>query len=533
MKNTIRLFSIIIILALLAGCAPAPTPAPTATATNTPAPTATALPIEPEPLIPPYLRPGSEYLPIAVQPPLMNKEITLGTEVDDVTDVSAASAVFALARKGSPELFADFTASMNTYLHENSNVKLIQVEGNGIIHSMLLNEHGHVLLVFDDAENAANGIGYGVGALTFSDTGYWKDKATGVWINPGLKNGESLSLVPGEDGHGYVVKLDADGNVIAYLNTHGATRENIKDQWIKVVDGMPEKVWDGSKMVFRAPEIGQDIQELLNGLSYKIGTVYGLIPAIIVEEGGEDYAVMVAEDGEWVGYYKDMSKCVREDGTFDMKTAAKVFWIRVEDGKFKDKDYANYQKSMWEIYEGLKKSQLGEAIAIGGGGTRSELTEGNEFALSITGGSPPRIIGFACQDDEQDDICIATVAMANGIFTMSFFRGVGVGYTQHENQESVEQVIANIASGKTASQILISSTLISEGKINPRANFTISSEEMLKVYFELTRGFGMSLDDLALAVKQGPPSWDTKTVLRVLSEWDQPVPVYNAIGCWK
>ncbi len=50
MKTTTRILSIIIILALLAGCAPVPTPAPTATATPlptatpTPAPTATAIP---------------------------------------------------------------------------------------------------------------------------------------------------------------------------------------------------------------------------------------------------------------------------------------------------------------------------------------------------------------------------------------------------------------------------------------------------------------------------------------------------------
>ncbi len=44
MKNSQRILSLIIVLALLAACAPVPTPAPTATPTLTPAPTATPTP---------------------------------------------------------------------------------------------------------------------------------------------------------------------------------------------------------------------------------------------------------------------------------------------------------------------------------------------------------------------------------------------------------------------------------------------------------------------------------------------------------
>jgi len=87
------------------------------------------------------------------------------------------------------------------------------------------------------------------GALVSADPGRWDKNGYGEWIDAGLKDGESLSLVPGEDDHAYIVKIDADGNIIAYLNTHRATIDNIDQQWIDVVDRMPVKVWDGSKWV--------------------------------------------------------------------------------------------------------------------------------------------------------------------------------------------------------------------------------------------------------------------------------------------
>ena len=187
---------------------------------------------------------------MAVKPPVMDLAILPTAEESkhvEYDDGSAASAVYALVRdEQGPQYYAsnqEFIDKMNVFLGKNPDLKLIQVQGEEIVFSMLVNDEGQVYLVFDKDS----------GALVSADPGRWDKNGYGEWIDAGLKDGESLSLVPGEDGHAYIVKIDADGNIIAYLNTHEATTDNINEQWIDVVDGMPMKVWDGSKWVENGP----------------------------------------------------------------------------------------------------------------------------------------------------------------------------------------------------------------------------------------------------------------------------------------
>ena len=187
---------------------------------------------------------------MAVKPPVMDPAILPTAEESkhvEYDDGSAASAVYALVRdKQGPQYYAsnqEFIDKMNVFLGKNPDLKLIQVQGEEIVFSMLVNDEGQVYLVFDKDSRA----------LVSADPGRWDKNGYGEWIDAGLKDGESLSLVPGEDDHAYIVKIDADGNIIAYLNTHGATTDNIDQQWIEVVDGMPVKVWDGSEWVENGP----------------------------------------------------------------------------------------------------------------------------------------------------------------------------------------------------------------------------------------------------------------------------------------
>ena len=199
---------------------------------------------------------------MAVKPPVMDPAILPTAEESkhvEHDDGSAASAVYSLVRdEQGPQYYAsnqEFIDKMNVFLGKNPDLKLIQVQGEEIVFSMLVNGEGQVYLVFDKDS----------GALVSADPGRWDKNGYGEWIDAGLKDGESLSLVPGEDGHAYIVKIDADGNIIAYLNTHEATTDNINDQWIGVVDGMPVKVWDGSKWVEaeQTPEFVVDFSENL------------------------------------------------------------------------------------------------------------------------------------------------------------------------------------------------------------------------------------------------------------------------------
>jgi len=265
MKNSVRILSLVLIITILAACTPAPTAAPTAaaapSATPTPDPTLVVV-MEPTPWSPTPILNGVEYSPMAVKPPVMDPAILPTAEESkhvEHDDGSAASAVYSLVRdEQGPQYYAsnqEFIDKMNVFLGKNPDLKLIQVQGEEIVFSMLVNGEGQVYLVFDKDS----------GALVSADPGRWDKNGDGEWIDAGLKDGESLSLVPGEGGHAYIVKIDADGNIIAYLNTHEATTDNINEQWIGVVDGMPEKVWDGSKWVEaeQTPEFVVDFSENL------------------------------------------------------------------------------------------------------------------------------------------------------------------------------------------------------------------------------------------------------------------------------
>lgn len=543
MNNHPRLLAFILVIVLMTACAPAPTSAPTAapTATNTPAPTATALPIEPEPLIPPYLRLGMGYSPIAVHPPDMSSvpvySVTNGSVVDEF-GASAYYAVFRADPECGPQTFTgtnDFIAAMNDYAKANPEIKLIQAEGKITVHSMLVNRYGHVFLVFDDAENAANGIGYGIGALSFADTGYWKNGASGVWVNTGLKERESLSLMAGEDGHGYIVKL-YQGRVIAYLNTYGATRDNIYEQWIRVMDGIPELVWDGGKMVSRGLVNNPEILNHLKGFEkYEVSEVNG-VRAITVTHNGENYLLYKDEGGIWVKSYDDMPKCVRGDGTFDFETAGKIFTFGVEETKddqgrqvitINKEDYRRYKEVVAKIYSSLDPAGLAFLDVVSSdGGSYASLTGEEGLKLNIYKDGWPQIIGWA----RRGDIWIATFATDKGPISVSFVEGKILYFGETDRTGDAVLEMSEVANNNknTNGGVYLRILMTSEG-VQANPDYTIKNPKSEAIVRALARGLKMSFEDFERITR---PSFEWGRsqqfmVAEKLVGLEQPLPAYD------
>lgn len=126
-----------------------------------------------------------------------------------------------------------FISDMTKYAKslEAKGIKLKQTTIRGQTFSLLVRGN-EILLNFDTD-----------GALSDSDPGRWGKDSAPEWINVG----SPVELFFGEDGHAYVAKVDSDGNVTAFLNTIGATKDNLDQQWIEVRDGQSTMVWDAQK----------------------------------------------------------------------------------------------------------------------------------------------------------------------------------------------------------------------------------------------------------------------------------------------
>lgn len=193
----------VLILFLIASCTPAPVAVPTASATAEPAlPTSTPTP---EPTPTPIVEPSpitsavDDLLPVT--PPNFDTYVNLDHGSFDLVD---AHAVYALYRQqvGMRGDDADFLSAMETYAGElgNQGIELKQATVEGQTYS-LLTKGTQILLNF----NAD-------GALKDSDPGYWSSDSTSEWIDAG----GPVELFVGDDGHAYIGKLDAEGNVIAF-----------------------------------------------------------------------------------------------------------------------------------------------------------------------------------------------------------------------------------------------------------------------------------------------------------------------------
>ncbi len=230
----------VLILFLIASCTPAPVAVPTASATAEPAlPTSTPTP---EPTPTPIVEPSpitsavDDLLPVT--PPNFDTYVNLDHGSFDLVD---AHAVYALYRQqvGMRGDDADFLSAMETYAGElgNQGIELKQATVEGQTYS-LLTKGTQILLNF----NAD-------GALKDSDPGYWSSDSTSEWIDAG----GPVELFVGDDGHAYIGKLDAEGNVIAFLNTIGATLDNLDQQWVEVKNGQSLKVWDAKRGWIKNP----------------------------------------------------------------------------------------------------------------------------------------------------------------------------------------------------------------------------------------------------------------------------------------
>lgn len=199
------------------------------TETFTPIPT---LESTPTPIIEPTLMPESNINLLPIAPPNFDTVENLPPGSFDLVD---AHAVYALYRQQqAPSMWAsdtEFTTDMESYAQtlKNQGIELKQATATGQTFS-LLTKGTQILLNFNPD-----------GALKDSDPGRWSPDSTSEWIDVGAP----VELFIGADGHAYIAKLDAEGNVIAYLNPIGATLDNLDSQWIPVESGQATLQWFG------------------------------------------------------------------------------------------------------------------------------------------------------------------------------------------------------------------------------------------------------------------------------------------------
>jgi hypothetical protein len=179
--------------------------------------------------------------PLAVRPPENFDQALVEQAADGEFDLIDAHAVYALYRADvGPAMWAtdaEFTHAMEAYAATLAaqGIEVYQTaDADGTTYSMLVEDGQQVLLNFDPS-----------GALTFADPGNWTPDSDPVWIDAG----GPVDLVIGPDNHAYLVRLDEQGEVVAYLNTLGATLDNIDGQWISVTAGRPDMVWNGSEFI--------------------------------------------------------------------------------------------------------------------------------------------------------------------------------------------------------------------------------------------------------------------------------------------
>lgn len=269
-------------------------------------------------------------------------------------------------------------------------------------------------------------------------------------------------------------------------------------------------------------------QEYLNGFKEGYRIAEG---EVLVTYGGQEYKVMVEENGVWVRNYDDMAKFV--DGkSFNME-AWKVFSFGVEekDGQISinEADYNALKAAMIKFYETMDKNQLGVADVEGtGNGDHDTLTGERELLLRFTDRTPPRLIGLA----GNGPLRVGALGIGNGgVVMIAYFGGEGLGYKQSSyNLDSVEQVMTRIAGGNETVGNINFLCLMTSESVNPEPNYTIGSPEMEKIARRVAEGYGLSFEEFVKIVGD-PFGWGDKTtveVLQALFKLNQPVLVYEA-----
>jgi len=285
------------------------------------------------------------------------------------------------------------------------------------------------------------------------------------------------------------------------------------------------------------PEMGAEIQEYLNGFeSYDIVEVDG-VNSVVVTYGGQEYTVLVEENGAWVRNYDDMAKFVNEDGSFNME-AAKVFSFGVEETgddqgrpviRINQADYDAYKAAMIKIYKTMDNSQLGVADVEGTeNGSHGTLTGERELLLRFTDKTPPRLIGLA----GNGPLRVGALGSGNGgVVMIAYFGGEGLGFKEGTyNVDSVEQVMIRIAGGNETVGSIRFMCLMNSESVNPEPKYTIGNPETEQIWRAVARGYGISFEEFVTMVGD-PFGWGDKTTVKVLEalfKMNQPVPVYEA-----
>jgi hypothetical protein len=243
--------------------------------TSTPAPTETAAHV-----VEPTMEAKSQAESAEYQPPNFgNKDGHLQTP----PDVTTGFAIYALTRtfpkddvKGygprgfDPNTFeTEFPLAMMKALenyqkdHPEEDVEILQdaLPGKSVA---LLTRHGRTQAL----------LGFKNGVLANSDPGHWDPDAEQIWVD----FGGPINVFIQPDERGYIVKVDEAGNVVAFLNTNGATKDNVTkpDQWIKVVNGLPTKRWNKDLGQYENVYYRWDDPELLAKVTTEFEQKFGM-----------------------------------------------------------------------------------------------------------------------------------------------------------------------------------------------------------------------------------------------------------------
>jgi hypothetical protein len=230
---------------------PLPESTPSVIMPLTPAPTETAIPLI-EPTSPPPQ--SADQLP--VNPPNFNEPQPQDHGKFDLID---AHAVYELYRQQEgPSMWTtdeQFILEMEAYLKQLSGqgIELLQATKNGVTYSQLA-KGNHVLMDFNADD----------GALRDITPGRWSAESIPQWVDIGARPG----LYIGDDDLPYIAKLDANGNVIAFLKPIGANEKNITspEQWINVINGYPDSIWNGKEWTKEIP-----IEVIVGDFSFQEG----------------------------------------------------------------------------------------------------------------------------------------------------------------------------------------------------------------------------------------------------------------------
>lgn len=285
------------------------------------------------------------------------------------------------------------------------------------------------------------------------------------------------------------------------------------------------------------PEMSAEKQDYLNGFEegYRIVDENG-VQAVLVTYGGQEYKVMVEENGVWVRNYDDMAKFVHGK-SFDME-AGKVFSFGVEESEdyrgrkvitINKEDYLLYKEAMEKILASLDPESLGSiSIEYIRSSIGTTLTGNVELKLQVLRSDGlPQMIGLAY--DKDHGVWMVTLATDKGPITLSFVDGKIIDFGENDHYGDMAEEMSHIANGYVGLDEIGIPCLMTSESLNGDPIFTIGDVEAEAKLRALARGLGMSFKELTQIVGSEFTWVDKKQigVAKTLSELDQPIPAYD------